>query len=183
MQPGDYDISSPAFLQAFRKGDEAAFDHLFREYFSMLSLFAYRITGDTAISEDIVQTCFEKLWKKRRSLDYIQSVKSYLYTSVRYGCITYIKKKKNGVALESLAELADMKGNAESAMILAETIKQVHDAIAALPPRMQQVFRMYYLEGRSYREIGEMLNTEPETIRNQRFKALQLVRKTIIPTR
>ena len=170
------------FLIAFVKGEEKGFDFFFREYFSSLTLFAYQITHDENEAEDIVQNCFEKLWKKRESLSHIESVKSYMYTSVRYACINYLRTKgKSQIQSLSIPEIEDFSSDIESLVVTAETIRELYAVIELLPARMREVFKLYYLEGKSYTEIGQLLHTHPETVRNQRFKALKFIRKTFIP--
>ncbi len=174
--------TSADFIQAFHLGEEEAFEQLFREYFASLSLFAIKLISNESEAEDIVQDCFESLWKRKKSLTHIDSIKSYLYTSIRYRCINFLKKRKKNFDQESvLSKTADITPDIESLVVMAETAKELYSAIESLPPRMQEVLRLYYLEGKSYKEIGEMLNTAPGTVRNQRFKALQFIRKAIIP--
>ena len=170
--------TSQEFLYAFKKGEEKAFDQLFREYFAPLSLFAYQLLHNEEEAEDIVQNCFEKLWKRRKSLPHIESIKSYLYTSIRYSCINSLKNKKNEVIQQSLLpEIKDFTSDVESLIVMTETIRELYAVVELLPERMREVFKLYYLEGKSYKEISEILHTEPETIRNQRFKAIQFIRK------
>lgn len=175
-------VDMESMLHAFRKGEEIAFDYFFRQYFSSLSLFAYKLINDEQESEDIVQDCFVQLWKKRKSLQHIDAVKSYLYTAVKNRCMDAIRKRKSLSASSGISEwIADGEPNVEALVVMAETVREIQLLIDLLPPRMQQVFKLYYLEGKTYQEIGQMMETDPETVRNQRFKALQVIRKTFIP--
>jgi RNA polymerase sigma factor (sigma-70 family) len=69
----------------------------------------------------------------------------------------------------------------EQEIIAAETMQRILQVIQHLPLRMQQVLKMYYLEEKSYLEIGKEIGIDPETVRSHRFRAIQFVRKTIIP--
>jgi RNA polymerase sigma-70 factor (ECF subfamily) len=170
-----------SLMAAFTRGDELAFDQLFREYFASLSLFAFRLIGDGNAAEDIVQDCFVMLWERRRQLEHVAAVKSYLYTAIRYRSIDYLKRSKltSGIGWEE--NLRPNEGGVDAEMIMAETAQLLYRILDELPARMQEVVRLYYLEEKSYREIGEILQTEPETVRNQRFKALAFLRKRFIP--
>ena len=77
--------------------------------------------------------------------------------------------------------LAANEMSADTALLMAETAEGLFRVQADLPPRMLGVIRLSYQQGKNYAEIGEILNTVPETIRNQRFKALALLRKRFIP--
>ncbi|MBL7710696.1 MAG: sigma-70 family RNA polymerase sigma factor [Chitinophagaceae bacterium] len=161
-------------LAALQRGDETAFDQLFRDYFIPLSYFAQELTGDTLAAEDIVQDCFVSLWNRRNKLPNIESFKSYLYTSVRYQCMKSIKKRKReeAVTLETAPAPA-----ADASLVVAETARAILSLLATLTPRLQQVIRLYYLEGKSYREIAQLLKIDPESVRKQKFRALGQLRK------
>ncbi len=169
-------------MDAFRRGEERAYDQLFRENFGPLCFFASRIIGDEKLAEDIVQDCFINLWNRRKGLEHVQSIRSYLYTSVRYRCIDH--KRTNRLSTAGLPEellQADGDPDAEALLIMAETVRNLYQLLEAIPARMREVIKLYYLEGKSYKEIGNLLQTDPETIRNQRFKALKMIRKIFIP--
>lgn len=167
-----------SWLESFQKGEEQAFDQLFREYFAALSYFANQLIHNSAEAEDIVQDCFVSLWKRRKKLSHIESIKSYLYTSIRYQCIKYLSKKEKQSPGEHLpAEEATIEGM----IIAAETAKELYQLIETLAPRMQEVIRLYYLEGKTYTEIGKIIGIDPESVRKQRYRALLALRKTIIP--
>jgi RNA polymerase sigma-70 factor (ECF subfamily) len=172
-----------SLLRSFKKGDEKAFDEVFRQYFSSLSLFAFKLVGDEQEAEDIVQDCFVSLWNRRKSLSHVDSIRAYLYTTVRNRCLDVIRSGKEHRKIIEIGtkELANDEPDIEALMTMSETVREILNLIELLPPRMQQVFKLYYIEGKSYQEIGKLLDTDPETVRNQRFKALQLIRKTFIP--
>ena len=134
-------------MKSFRRGEEVAFDQLFREYFAALSLFAYRLTGDEQQAEDIVQDCFVSLWERRRGLKHIDSIKSYLYTSIRYRCIDNRKKLMNVPLNAEDPQLVQTEGLPGAAIIEAETAALIYQMLEALPARMKTVIKMYYLEG------------------------------------
>ena len=161
-------------LAALQRGDDTAFDQLFREYFIPLSAWAPERTGDSLAAEDIVQDCFVSLWNRRYKLPDIISFKSYLYTSVRYQCMKYVKKRKReeAVTLETAPAPA-----ADASLVLAETARTILALLGTLTPSLQQVIRLYYIEGKSYREIAQLLQIDPESVRKQKFRALGQLRK------
>ena len=167
---------SPDLLTAFRSGEEHAFDQVFRAYFGPLSFYALRYVKDEKVAEDIVQDCFAELWNRRKKLTHIESINSYLYRCVYNHCASYLKKNIRSFDIENIAAEPE-----EVAVMEAEILAQILRAIDTLPPRMQQVMRLYYLEEKSYLEIGHEIGIDPETVRSHRYRAIQLVRKTIIP--
>lgn len=167
---------------AISKGNDRAFDQLFRSTFSSLALYAYSITGDTAASEDIAQESFIKLWKARHTLTEVKNLKSFLYKIAYHECMNWLTKKqnKNVVSLDTVNEIP-AGIDTEKHIIIAETIGELHRVIELLSPRVKQVFRLYYIEGRSTEEISKLLHTSIKTVMNQRKSALKIIRKTFIP--
>lgn len=162
---------------AFQKGEEHAFDMVFREYFAALTYFANHLIHNSSEAEDIVQDCFVSLWKRRKKLSHIESIKSYLYTSIRYQCLKYLRNKKKQLPDE--LSPADQP-NVEKLIIVAETAKELYQLIETLAPGMQEVIKLYYLEGKSYNEIAKLLGIDSESVRKQKYRGLLALRKTII---
>ena len=81
-------------LAKIREGDIKAFEEIFRRYYSPLCWYAAGITGDTASAEEIVEELFYVLWKNRERLQVFQSVKSYLYRSVRNEAVQFCEHQE-----------------------------------------------------------------------------------------
>ena len=52
-------------VEGLRRGDRICFENIFNRYSSDLYVVAYRITGNKAVAEDVVQDFFVKLWMNR----------------------------------------------------------------------------------------------------------------------
>jgi RNA polymerase sigma-70 factor (ECF subfamily) len=165
----------PEFFDAFRKGEEQAFDRLFRAFYAPLTFFAFKYVRDESVAEDIVQDCFAKLWQRRKKLAKVDAIHSYLYRCVYNLCIDWQQKKKKHSLIAPLPESFDPADIVES-----ETLARIIQVIDHLPQRMKQVVRMHYLENQSLEEIGRVIGIEAETVRSHRYRAIQFIRKTII---
>jgi RNA polymerase sigma-70 factor (ECF subfamily) len=165
-------------LQSFKKGEEQAFDQLYREYFISLSYFANQLIHNAAGAEDIVQDCFVSLWKRRHKLGHIEDIKNYLYTSIRYQCMRVLSKREKQLPVDQT--ITD-DATIENLIITAETAKEIYRLIETLAPGMQQVIKLYYLEGKSYTEIAQILGIDAESVRKAKYRALLTLRKTNIP--
>lgn len=166
----------PEFFEAFRKGEEQAFDRVFRAYHGPLTFYAFRYVKDEKLAEDIVQDCFVELWERRKKLLQVQSINSYLYRCVYNHCSKLLKKMDRKMVVDDLP--ADPL---ETHIVEGEILARILQVMDHLPLRMRQVVRMYYLEEKSLVEIGTEIGIDPETARSHRYRAIQLLRKTIIP--
>jgi len=61
----------------------------------------------------------------------------------------------------------------------AELVQILYERINQLPDRMQQVFKLTYLDGYSRAEIAQMLNLSENTVRNTNAAAMKALRLTL----
>lgn len=70
-------------FKRFKKGDEKAFEVLYRKYFQALNYYGFRISKDQELIENAIQDLFIDLWRRRVFLSEVENVKFYLIKSLR----------------------------------------------------------------------------------------------------
>ena len=164
-------------------GEGKAFDFFFRKYYTALCFFANSILHDEEVSKDLVQDCYVKLWNSHTIKQRADTVKPFLYTAVRNKCLDFLRKKE----VMNKAEVQLIKSNSDSDFgyfdeaAFAEMIREIMEHIEALPSTMKKVFKLYYLEGKKYKEIATELHSSPEAVRKQKSRALAILKKKIPP--
>lgn len=171
--PLDNDI-----IVSLRKGDPDALQTLLKHYYSALCLFAERLLGDSAAAEDIVGESFVKLWNKRTNFENHQNLKAFMYITVRNACLNYLKQaKRDSLSKKQLAYLTGEKEEfVLNEMIRAEVLKEIMDEISNLPEQCRKVLKLGYLEGMKNQEIADLLNISIHTVKNQKARAIQLLK-------
>lgn len=169
-----------ALLQAMQRGDESAFDTLFRAYYAPLCHYACPLAdGDMDEAEDMVQQTFVKLWEQRATLDVQWSVKAYLYKMVHNRCLNRLRDRRirdryKAYNAEQLERSHDQPPDSETE--LAERIQQ---ALHTLPTECRRVFELSRFEELKYREIADQLGISIKTVETQMGKALRLMRTAL----
>ena len=69
--------------ESFIKGETAAFEEVYRRYYSLLYSYGIRMVGDRELVADTIQNLFVKLILNCRNLHYTDNVKAYLLCSFR----------------------------------------------------------------------------------------------------
>lgn len=143
-------------LQVVRKGDSvpgkpAEFSRLFEEYHGMVFRTAYRITGNAADAEDVLQTIFLRL-VRRAPGDVFESEESYLRRAAVNASLDIIRAKQANTAVP-LSE-ATTAGSEANTSDLRDCLRR---AFARLTPRSAEVFALRHLEGLSNQQIARML--------------------------
>jgi RNA polymerase sigma-70 factor (ECF subfamily) len=82
-----------ATLAALRAGDEAAFTRLVAHYHGRLVMFA-SASVDAAQAEEVVQEAWVAAWRALPTFERRSTLKTWLYTIVRNGCLHCLRRDK-----------------------------------------------------------------------------------------
>lgn len=163
-----------------KNGDQGAFEQVFRMFYMPLCDYAVMILGDQAEAEDVVQDLFTYLWRSRQEVRVQESVKSYLFTSVRFRALNVLKHKmierKHGASLMAFIEDLQNSGYSEEEMQRVEQIKEV---LQTLPAQCRTVFTMSCLDGKKYKEIADELGISVNTVKSHVMKAYRDIRARV----
>lgn len=164
---------------SFQKGEERGFEFFFNEYYACLSFFAFKILKDDAAAQDVVSDSFVKLWERREKIDKPDSIRSYLYRTVKNACIDLLRKKEKVRRHESeiLGGSQEWEQTILHKMIEAEVLRHLVAARAKLPVKTKRVFEMFYFENKSYQQIADELDISIHTAKNQKIRAIKILRK------
>ena len=178
----EYPVSD--YLLWFQTGEERGFNYFFHQHYSALALFAFRITANKAVAEEIAGDALLRLWERREGFHHPLAIRSFLYTASRFASLNFIRnQQRENLRQKQLAYLSD---NHErfilQDMISAEVYAEVYQAIQTLPGRCRTIFEMLFIEGQSYEQVARELALSVSTVRNQKARALKLLRKRVDPS-
>jgi len=161
--------------------DKAAFEELFRNYFTPLCSFAQKFVNDADEAKDIVHNVFINLWNKRGDIDLETSLKSYLFQGVQNRSLNYIRDHKKLVQFDTpqsevaLSQYLESRDHLES----SEAESRINQALDGLPDKCKEIFLMNRFDGLKYREIAEKLDISIKTVETQMSRALKNLREKL----
>ncbi len=180
----DRNITDRYLFTAIQKGNEHAFEILFKSYYRDLVQVANQIVKENSVADELVGEVFFNIWSKRENIKLNTSVLGYLIVATRNHALNYLKQqKKIHVAIEEISEsVADTTQDPVQQLINDENWNFWQQTINKLPPQRQKVFRMNKLEGLSYAEIACRLSISEKTVRNQVQTALRYLKDLVVST-
>lgn len=157
---------------------KADFEHLFRSHYGTLCSYANNFLKDTDASEEVVQEVMFKLWVNRESIVFDTSAQSYLFRSVRNGCLNVLKHLNVREEYKAVkeAQLQDWQRSQEDEVIVSELGQKIREAVDKLPLERRRVFILSRYEGLTYGEISAKLGISVKTVENQMSSALRFLR-------
>ena len=158
-------------------GNKDSFRILFIRYYRPLCLYADIFLSSLGAAEDVVQTIFINIWENRERFHHVNSIKSYLYQSVRNSCYNVIKQK--AVEDKSLKDLRLLQSEEETQEIQEreEKIRKLHHAISELPSKTRQALKLSIFGNFSYEEISKKMDISINTVKYHIKTAYQFLRK------
>ena len=173
-----------SLMRCCMKGDDHAFDKLVELTKSQIYAVAYRYLRDAHLAFDMVQESYIRLYKFLPKWDFSCQVTTWLYRVVSNLCIDHHRRhKRRGLVLveewtetahEPTARAKEMPG---ARLQTAEQREAIEAAIADLPARQQQAFRLKYIAGLSLQEISDIQECAIGTVKASIFQASQKLRK------
>lgn len=161
-----------------KAGDQTAFELLFHFYYPGLVMYSVQFTTDRMEAEEIVQDFFVRFWQKHQQILLTDSLKSYLFLSVKNGSLNYLKHKKvEEKYIKKMAELSGRHIAYDPDLYLASELQEkVKNAIDLLPEKCREIFIMSRIQGLKNEEIATNLNLSKRTVETQISKALKVLR-------
>lgn len=167
-------------FEAIKRDDTGAYEKLFRVLYRPMTAYAFRFLGNLADSESIVQDVFLRLWQIRSELTISTSLQHYLFRSVKNHCINYIEHERIKSGYQAMVIKNETDRSDYSEFFLEVGLKKkIEEAIIALPPKRQEIFRLAREEGLKYREIAEKLELSVKTVETQMTLALKQLRESL----
>lgn len=139
---------------------------VFRDHSRLVYRAAYRVTGNSADAEDVLQTVFLRLARRREAA--VGSLESYLYRAAVNAALDLLRSRQAspGVSLEEVepAALEDSSPSPERAFAAAELRLWLRATVARLSPLAAEIFVLRFFEGRDNGEIARLVGTTEGTV-------------------
>jgi len=167
-------------LLMLKANNELGLKCIYDKYWKRLYLSAFNIIREAEPCEDIVQDILLQLWLKRAEVE-IYSLKSYLFSAVRYKVLSFIRLASHRKIFIGPGELEQLAGIEELKDRLNERdIANILDnGIASLPQRCKEVFTLSRKEFLTNRQIAERMGISIKTVEAQMTIALRQLKKSM----
>jgi RNA polymerase sigma-70 factor, ECF subfamily len=182
----DVVVTDADLVARVRRGEEAAFEQIYREHHGALCAWALRWVRSPALAEEVVQEVFLRIWWRRADWVLGSTLAAYLFTAVRNGSLNRVRAERLGREWEerTRAEVAALPSPpsaepADHALREGELARAIDAAVAELAPRCRETFLLRRKHNLSYVEIAEIMGVSPKTVEVQIGLALKALRKRL----
>jgi RNA polymerase sigma-70 factor, ECF subfamily len=137
-------------------------EQLFQQHYDQIFRTAYRVTGNANDAEDVLQTVFLRLARRKNDLDLTPNPKAYLLRAAINASLDIVRGRSLN-QMVSIDEVApdhfSTNRNPEAQQAERELRQIIQSEIAKLSQNSAEMFVLKYFEGYENKEIAQMLGT------------------------
>lgn len=158
-------------------GNSKALSKLYAEWYKRFFYYAFKLTHEKELSEDLVQETFVLYWNNRKNFTDVLAVKTYFYLTLKNKILSHFrdvsihKKILNNIVDSNIVE----EGNL---LIVADVCGEVQQAVSMLPQQTQNVIKMSLL-GMKMEEIAAELEISVNTVKTLKKNAYRYLRQRL----
>lgn len=158
------------------KGNEDAFQRLYREIYDPVAAYVNRRVNHTADAEDIIADVFKKFLMRLDSFDSSKgSVLTWIVSMARHAVIDHHRKVRP-VTIDSddLAEvLAGTGPGVLRNLIQEENLRRVQNLLLRQPPEIREMFDLRFGRGLRVREVALVMGISQDAAKQRFARTLQ----------
>lgn len=160
-------MQNPALIQtveAAAKGDEQAFEALFRAHQDAMYSLVMHFVGNRELAADLTQDAFVRAWERLPKLREPEAFAGWLRALTVNIVRDHFRRARETEPLDETFEVADEGPGPDEQASGSEQERAVRQAILTLPEHQRTPVVMYYLEARPVEEVAEALGVPKNTV-------------------
>jgi RNA polymerase sigma-70 factor, ECF subfamily len=179
-------------IRAVLSGDKDAYGALVVRHSRTLFRVAYRITGNEADAEEVVQDAFLRGYRKLEGFEAKSNFGTWIYRIAVRCALDKIHGRRTDLNSrvaeaddpeQGELQVASSAAGPERLLLSREIATLQQSAMHLLTPTERAAFVMRHMEDRSTEEIGVALGIRPNAAKQAVFRAVQKLRHRLAPLR
>jgi len=177
-----------AAIRAVLSGDKEAYGTLVARHSHNLFRLAFRITGNEADAEEVVQDAFLRGYQKLETFQSRSNFGTWIYRIAARCALDRMNNRKVEGAGRIAEEIDPQQGNAQMAdqtagperLLLSREIGTMQEtAMHSLTPIERTAFVLRHMENLATEEIASALGVAPNAAKQAVFRAVQKLRRRL----
>lgn len=187
MEENDHSI-----IREVLAGDKDAYGLLVARHSQSVFRAAFRITGNEADADEVVQEAFLRGYQKLPAFEARSEFRTWIYRIAVNCALNMISKKKveatyqiaeDADPTEHQVQVADTSAGPERTLLSREIEALQAKAMRSLTPTERTAFVLRHMEDRPTAEIAAALEIAPNAAKQAVFRAVQKLRRNLAPLR
>ena len=165
-------------VRAILAGDTERYAELVTRYRDRYARYAARMLGSADAAEDAVQDAFVRAYDQLAQCRNPDNFVGWFFLILRNRCFAERRRSKDVAPLEAAGAVAAPE-RPDVPVEMAERRRALQRALLELTPEQREVFVLKHVEGLSYGEIAERLNTSVPSLKMRMHRAYDRLREQL----
>ena len=143
-----------------------ALGELYNRYMELVYGVCLKYMREPEDAKDCVINIFEELVLKVKKYE-VENFKGWLYQLTKNHCLMKIRSdKKNPVHVDANVVYLSENNHLENVMEKEQHLNAMEFCIEQLPEEQKKSIQLFYLEGKCYKDISEVINIDINKVRS-----------------
>jgi RNA polymerase sigma-70 factor (ECF subfamily) len=181
------DVDAQLMLRV-RDGDGASYSTLIEKHRSPVVHFVYRMVQDYAVSEELAQEVFLRVYRSRESYEPTAKFTTWLFRIATHLALNWIRDGRNERGQERIdddsegarnLQVPDKRPSIEQSLVYETKLAEVRRAIAGLPEKQRAAVLMHKYQEMEYSQIAAVLGCSESAVKSLLFRAYETLRERL----
>ena len=179
-------------VERVQRGDKQAFGLLVSKYQRKLARLVSRLIWNSSDVEDVVQESFIRAYRALPNFRNDSAFYTWLYRIGVNSAKDWLVSNRARISTESAVDIEDLENyeigehhrdtdTPEELLMSKQIAATVNAAVADLPEDMRVAVSLREIDGLSYEEIAEAMNSPVGTVRSRIFRAREAIAAKLRP--
>lgn len=176
------DDSEAGVLVLVARGDQAAFESLYRLYEKRTYQYVFTLVNDQTLAEDILGETMMAVWRGACTFSGSSRVSTWIFGIARHKALDALRqtgRRQREVDLDGAAELPSQGDSPFDDVQRMELKSLTQQALATLSSEHREVLRLVFYEELPYDEIATLLSIPTNTVKTRVFYAKQQLKRQL----
>lgn len=163
-------------VERVRRGDRELYARIIERYQDKLYRYVAYLVRSGEDAKDIVQEVFIKVYVNLNGFDTKKKFSSWIYRIAHNESMNRLVKRKRETAFPEGDRIAG-EGDIEESVSKKEIQEMTQDCLDRMPVKYAEPLALFYLEEKSYEEIGDILHLPMGTVATRISRAKSLMKQ------
>ena len=159
-------------IESVAGGDKQALEQLFTRHSARIYRFVLRITGNAALSEDIVSEVFLEVWRRPDRFEGKAQVSTWMFAIARNKALQALRSRWQKPSDEDgAAEVVESADDPDAAVHEKSRSIVLRKCLSRLSPIQREIVDLVYYHEKSVAEVAQIVGIPAGTVKTRMFRA------------
>jgi RNA polymerase sigma-70 factor (ECF subfamily) len=170
----DQNASDAILIEAIAEGDRRAMALLYRRHSVRLYRFILRMSGDAALTEDLVSEVFLEAWRHADGFQAKSQVSTWLLAIARNKVLSARRRRwEQQLDDQEAASIEDTADDPQNSIEKKDRGALILSCLAQLSATQREVVDLIYYHEKSVEEVARIVGVPANTVKTRMFYARQ----------